>query len=319
MLTHICMALVGGVFTVTGVMKAVNARPFVRQVDEYRLLNAAHLLYAALMFISLELVLGAGLLLRASDWLLPAGIAVLIGLTTITIWGTATGRVEECGCYGGLLLLTPASERRAERRLHRRCWPWAGPPPAGNCTAAPVAPWKVGAVALAGIAGAAAGMRSMRRGPLFEYKPLKIGKAWNPRWLTLEPGATPDGLTATHGSCLAVFLSKDCPYCKQWVPFLNIIHVQPDLPPRARADVARQRGARPSSPPTTRFTSPSRTSHAALAGLLVTGYPTAVLIEGGVIRQTWFGEMPQAYVDRIKGFYQSITVGPERRPRGFSG
>jgi hypothetical protein len=38
-----------------------------------------------------------------------------------------------------------------------------------------------------------------------------------------------------------------------------------------------------------------------------------------VIRQTWFGEMPQAYVDRIESFYQSLAIGADRQPRGFSG
>ena len=30
------------------------------------------------------------------------------GLAALTAWGTSTGRVEDCGCYGGLVMLTPA-------------------------------------------------------------------------------------------------------------------------------------------------------------------------------------------------------------------
>ncbi len=315
MLTHLSMALVGGVFTATGVMKAVNARPFVRQVEEYRLLPAGHLPYAVPAFISIELMLGMGLLLRVSDWLLPVGIAVLIGLTAVTIWGTVTGRVEECGCYGGLLLLTPRQSVALNATyLALLAVGWAAT--GWNLQASPASPWTLGAVALAGIGGAAASIRSLRRGPLVEYILLEVGRAWNPRWLTQEAGPVAHGLT--DGSCLAVFLSKDCPYCKQWVPFLNIIHVQPDLPPvlgiMALDSVAR-----------TRFTSdhaihfPVAHVSRGLASLLVSGYPTAVLIEGGVIRQTWFGEMPQAYVDRIESFYQSLAIGADRQPRGFSG
>jgi hypothetical protein len=315
MLTHFCMALVGAVFTATGVMKAVNARPFLRQVEEYRLLRAEHLSYAVPAFIGLELVLGTGLVLRASDWLLPAAVVVLVGLTAITIWGTATGRVEDCGCYGGLLLLTPGQGVALNATyLALLAVGWAAT--GWDLDARPVTPWRIGAVALAGIAGAAAGVRSLRRGPLVEYTLLKTGKAWNRRWVTHAAG--PAAASLTDGACLAVFLSKDCPYCKQWVPFLNIIHVQPDLPPVLGIMALDSAGR-------TGFTSdhaihfPVAEVSRGLAGLLVQGYPTAVLIEGGVIRQTWFGEMPQAYVDRIKSFYQSISVGTERRPRGFSG
>ena len=145
-----------------------------------------------------------------------------------------------------------------------------------------------------------------------EYSLLKPGKRWNPKWLKGDVAPT------AEASFFVVFLSQDCPYCKQWVPFLNIIHVQPDFP-RVIGLMSVDGAARERFLADHVIRFPVTHISNGLAGLMVAGYPTAVLVEQGVIQKTWFGEMPQVYVDRIREFYQAISVGKERKPSGFSG
>ena len=56
-----------------------------------------------------------------------------------------------------------------------------------------------------------------------------------------------------------------------------------------------------------------------LVSLMVDAYPTAALIENGRVKEKWIGEMPASYMERGRGFYETITA-PVKRPRGaFAG
>src|SRR6516165_12699369 len=103
-----CSAIVGVVFLVTGALKAVNSAAFIPQVFRYRLLPPRITPAAAVLFIGLECGLGAALTTGLSPWLLPLTMALLAAFAGLTFWGDKSGRVEDCGCYGGLLLISPA-------------------------------------------------------------------------------------------------------------------------------------------------------------------------------------------------------------------
>ena len=45
-----------------------------------------------------------------------------------------------------------------------------------------------------------------------------------------------------------------------------------------------------------------------LVSLMANAYPTAALVENGRVTEKWVGEMPQAYMDRVRGFFEAITV-----------
>ena len=51
---------------------------------------------------------GAALIAQVSPWLYPLAAAVLVVFLVLTAWGVRSGRIEDCGCYGGLLMVTPA-------------------------------------------------------------------------------------------------------------------------------------------------------------------------------------------------------------------
>jgi len=66
------------------------------------------LLPVALGLIGLECALGVALIAHAfPTWLVPGTIGLLLVFSGLTLWGTSSGRVEDCGCYGGLLAVTP--------------------------------------------------------------------------------------------------------------------------------------------------------------------------------------------------------------------
>ena len=42
-------------------------------------------------------------------------------------------------------------------------------------------------------------------------------------------------------------------------------------------------------------------------------------VEDGKIRQKWYGEMPQEYVDRIRQFFEAVAPPKQNRARAFGG
>ena len=122
----------------------------------------------------------------------------------------------------------------------------------------------------------------------------------------------------THGSHFVVFLSRDCPYCKRWVPLLNVIEVQPDLP-SVVAVMSLQGDELQGFLREHLIAFPVTHMPQSLVSLMVNAYPTAALLENGLIKEKWIGELPQSYMDRVRGFFEAITV-PVKRPRGgFAG
>jgi Glutamine cyclotransferase len=78
----------------------------VAALDE--LLQCVCLPCASIAFIALECSLGDALILRLfPKWLFPTMLVLLIALSGLTYWSTATGRIEDCGCYSGLLQIKP--------------------------------------------------------------------------------------------------------------------------------------------------------------------------------------------------------------------
>jgi hypothetical protein len=299
------MIVVGIVFLCTGMVKAVNAAPFLRQIDQYRVLPPSISAYAGLAFIGIEWAIGTALLFRVSVLLMPAVIALLLILTVLTIWGRSTGRVEDCGCYGGLLFLTPMQGLALNcAYILLLAIAWFSPIRA-------VESWgRWGLVLAAFVAGSAVSLLSLRK-PLFQFSPVKVGKRWSKRWLKDAPRAT------AQGSHFLVFLTKDCPYCKRWVPLLNVIEVQRDLP-QVMGIMSLTGAERDEFLAQHLIHFPVTYMHHGLMSLLVDSYPTAALVEEGTIVQKWVGEMPSGYVERIRQFYDAITP-KEARHGTFAG
>jgi hypothetical protein len=299
-------AIVGAVFLITGALKAVNSGTFIGQVYRYRLLSPRFATAAAILFIGLECGLGAALISGLSPWLLPLTMALLVAFAALTFWGEKSGRVEDCGCYGGLLLISPKQSIALDAAYFiLAAVAWAAYPAAGILPRQ----WAAIATAVAFAGGIASAVASRQR-PLVELSLLRAGHRWGRRWVR---GYERD---LTRGSHFVVFLSRDCTYCKRWVPMLNVIEVQPDLPVVSgimSLDAGQLRGFL--SEHMIRF--PIAHLAQSRISLMVKAYPTAVLIEDGIIREKWEGRMPDKYVERVRQFFQ--TVAPERKSQAFGG
>ena len=300
-------ALVGGVFAVTGVLKALDSRRFEQQLRRYRVLPDQAVAPAALAFIAFECALGAALILGLSPWLLPGSALLIAGLAALTVWGTRSGRVEDCGCYGGLVMLTPAQSLALDAvyaALLVVAWLLRGAPE-------PPAAWKIAIAFAAGAAALAAAWRS-RTGALVDLALLRIGRTWRRGWLKHSPR------DVTNGAHFVVFLSRDCPYCKNWVPLLNVIEVQPDLP-SVIAIMSLDDEARKGFLAEHLIKFPVTFMPQSLVSLMVDAYPTAALVENGRVTGKWVGEMPEPYLTRVRHFVDTIASRAAPAPKRFAG
>ena len=203
MFWHAASGVVGLVFLVTGALKALDSARFRDQIRRYRLLPATWAQPAAVLVIAFECALGAALLLGLSVWLLPLAALVLVGFAALTAWGTSSGRVEDCGCYGGLVMLTPAQSLALDGvYLALLAAAWRVAP------ADPVAPgvWRWVVVVALLVAAITSAWRSLQT-PLVDLALLRVGRTWRRSWLKHY------ARDVTQGSHFVVFLSRDCPYC----------------------------------------------------------------------------------------------------------
>lgn len=300
--------IVGAVFLVTGVVKALSSEQFIRLIFRYRLLPSQVVPPTAVTFIGLECALGVALLLHSfPQWLVPGSIVLLLCLSALTIWATSSGRTEDCGCYGGLLVITPKQSvllNLGYILLLGLAWLY---PVAGYHTQ----PWQLVLVLITLVAGSTLGWQSQDK-PLVDFSRLKAGNHWHPRWLKDSPQ------DLQQGSNFVVFLSKDCPYCKQWVPLLNVMSTQKDLPNvTGIMSLTNEEIEAFKAEHLVRF--PLVQMNKLLLGYMVDAFPTAVLIEDRVISNKWIGEIPKQFFDPIKQFYESVVFDQKPKARRFSG
>jgi hypothetical protein len=290
-------ALVGAVLAFAGLAKALEPEHFVRHLKNLGLLPERLLASAALCVISLQCGLGAALLLRLRpDWILPAGLVFLLGLSALGYWSTATGRTADCGCYNGLLTFSPLQSLLLDAgyaSLLGFAWWWSSPEAAR--------PWKVAVALLAALGGGLLafgllGYSAHHGRPLLDLTPMKVGRRWKPRWL-------PAGAETSAGdgeTTLIVFLGANCSHCMQWIKVLNRVHQLPSLPsvqgvvtvrPDRLPDYLGRSGARFPVAPITPW---------AAARLSRSITPTAVLVREGVIREKWIRSMPKSFIERVR-------------------
>lgn len=306
MVTYFCTFIVGAVLLVTGIVKALSSKSFIKQIFRYGLPRQV-VPATAITFIGIECAWGIALLLHEfPQWLLPGSIVLLVCLSALTIWATSSGRTVDCGCYGGLLVITPTQSVLLNlgyilllvwaylhplAEYHTQTWQWV-----------------LALIALS--TGSILGWKSQQK-PLVDFSRLKVGNRWQPSWLK-------DSVDLQQGSHFVVFLGKDCPFCKQWVPLLNMMSTQKDLPnvvgiiwlndDEIEAFKAEN---------LVRF--PIMHMNKLLFANMVDSIPTAALIENGVISNTWIGKIPQEFFNRIRQFYESTVLNSKLKTRQFSG
>ncbi|MBJ7297370.1 MAG: hypothetical protein JHC73_13885 [Dolichospermum sp.] len=134
--------------------------------------------------------------------------------------------------------------------------------------------------------------------PYIDLTPLKANRAWQAKWLEDES----DAELFMTGSKLVVFLGMKCPACKNWLNVLNVVHYREDLPEvigtfisltsiEEGQEFVDNNGLNYPIVPI------EQRQHEKFG---IHTVPTAILLENGVIKEKWVGQMPEYFIDRIR-------------------
>jgi thioredoxin-related protein len=300
MIAYLATLIVGLVFLVTGVVKALSSRKFIEHISQYRILPGQIILPVGVTFIGLECFLGAALILHMyPQGLVPGTLALLIFLSITTVWSTSSGRTEDCGCYGGLAIITPTQSillNLGYISLIGLAWYYS----VANYE---TADWKWILSSVLLVLALISAQKSLQE-PIVDFSYLKVGKQWQARWLENSPQDLQQGI---H---FIVFLGQECPYCKRWVPLLNVMNAQAHLPQVTAAMTLEDEEIEAfKAKHLVHF--PVVSMNRLLFSYMAEAVPTAVLVIDGKIENVAEGEIPQEYSQKIQHFYRATVFNEE--------
>lgn len=282
---------VGLVLFVTAWLKAVDPAPFLEHVDRLQLVRHHWAGWLALAFLGFEAALGTALML---GWLpgalLPGTAVLLVALAMLSLWGTSSGRVADCGCYNGAVRISPP-QSLALNALYVALLGlgWVAREPD---TVPPV--WEMGLVLASGAIPVRVAWHCVRTlRPVYEFTPLKAGRRWKSWWLTGHPPGV------TGGEYVVVWMSSTCPQCKKWIPVLNAVARHRDLPSVVGALSMEPEEVLPFMEEH-RITFPIVVADPRRLARLARAVPTAVHLRHGRVVERWVAGMPEEFVGRVK-------------------
>ena len=142
--------------------------------------------------------------------------------------------------------------------------------------------------------------------PLVDFSYLKEGKSWKQSWLQNSPK------DLKKGSHFLVFLGPECPYCKQWVPLLNIMNANPRLPNVLGMMTLTESEIKEfKTKHLVHF--PIVSMNTILFNYMVDVLPTALLLQDGKIKNISVADMPQEYFEEIQLFYRATVKRDESK------
>lgn len=315
MIAYIGTLIVGSVFLITGLIKALSSKSFVVHISKYarrifKFASPSHRIVqqTAYIFIGLECALGIALILHLfPQWIIPGSICLLLSLSLLTIWSTILSNItEDCGCYGGLLIVTPVQSIMLNifYMLLLCCtWFYLGIDYHSSV-------WHLAVVIILFLGSYILSIYSFKQ-PVFNFSRLKLGKNWNSNWLK-------EDFTMHHGSYFVVFLGKDCPYCKRWIPLLNVMSIQKNLP-QVISIVSLEDEELKAFKTEYLIRFPVFRMKKLLFKNMVDGVPTAALIKDGKILEKWEGEIPKPFFAEIKQFYEDIIFTSSSAEKRYGG
>lgn len=295
-MAYLSTFIVGLLFSIAAIAKALSSERFMLHAYRQGLLPLRLVPLIAITFVGIESALGVALILHEfPQWIIPSSIALLLGLSILTFWSTSSGRTDECGCYGGILLISPKQSIAINLGcivLLTIAWVY---PAASHRTET----WQWVLAAIAFVIASICAKKSQRI-PLIDFSRLKIGNRWQLRWLNNSP------YDLQKGSYIIAFLSRNCFYCKTWLPLLNILNEQKDLP-KILGIVSIADGELEEFKAERIIRFPIVSMDKLLFNYMAEVFPTAVLLEDGVITNKWIAEIPEEFLDIIKNFYETLA------------
>ena len=273
--------IIGSVFLITGALKVLYSRPFITHVRNLRILPHSLSAVAASLFIQLECGIGMALILSIfTAELIPVLIGLILSLSILSAWGVISGRVEDCGCYGGWLSLT-LGQSLGLNFLYLVLlvigWRTLEVYP-------PVLMWKVwiilGIFILCNFL-----IRRSANVPLIDVSPVQPGRKWRTKWLdSKELGIAPE-------SRLVIFINSRCQQCKHWEPYILNLLGRENLPAPLLVIPDRVK-----DPGLWDEKIPLKMMNSRMFRYLVYQTPTAVLVKNGVIENKWVAHFPEEYI-----------------------
>jgi len=205
---RVLRGVLGLIFLVAAALKAIHPAGFAAQIESYGWLPASFIYPSALFFITLELLLGAALLVNVMPRLATAGTgALLVVFTVVLTEAWYNGKVVDCGCFGADSGVGPGEGALRDLAFLALLVPtflWGA--------RATRAGWRVGAVAATALLG---------------FGLTLAAPSLPQRWLTdLVPGADVvalemDALVPDQGMALVVLLDLEAESSQQAVEPLN--------------------------------------------------------------------------------------------------
>ncbi|MDZ7970332.1 MAG: hypothetical protein RM368_36295 [Nostoc sp. DedSLP03] len=294
-LSVISSFVVGSVFLVTGVVKALAPTRFIIHISQLQLLPQKANIGAAIAFTILECVLGVALILRLfPQWLFLGTIVLLLLLSSLTYWSTSTKRTDDCGCYNGLIDISPKQSLLLNALyITLMGLAWFYPVPDILTVSQQVTVLLIYLTTSCLLTAVSYIYFWKQKKSILNLEPLQVNRRWQLQWLKEYPESL------TTGEKLVVFLMPGCPTCKNWLKVLKVVHQRTDLP-----DVVA--GVPQTSEQVQEFVQSNNINFPVVAmsptvvARLTNAFPTAVLLEDGMIREKWLGVMPLDFVKRVK-------------------
>jgi len=311
------MLPVGIVFIVSGFVKIIDSRSFATHLYKLGVGPRKRLPEITFALIAFETVLGFALIFFFQPQILILfALVILLFFIAVTFWSTSTGKVEDCGCYGGLLAIKPATSMMLDILYILLLVP-AYLLLEDNFINSPLAlrtdlyeAIKLAALAVVFILAFIYSKKSFNE-ELMEISRLKQGRTWKQKWvpdIKLEPETQ---------KYFIIFLGKSCPHCKKWMPLINIMNTQKDLPRVfGIMNVSGNEVEEFKKDHLIRF--PIINMDKLLWNTMIKGVPTAVLVENGIIKEKWVGKFPEEYLERVRIFMEPLLV-PQKESTTFAG
>ena len=281
-MAFVCTFIIGVVLLFAGLAKSLYMQPFIGHVTSLKLFPQKLNVLVALLFVEMESGLGMSMILHVyPQELVPFAIILIFVLSLFNFWAVRSGRVEDCGCYGGFLSLTPWQSLLLNITYLIILCVGQFSKIEGYATDM----WKVWVVIIAILISGYLAKKSAQY-PLIDLSKLKKRRPWQASWVENE--------NFKSGSFLVTFLNKNCTDCLKWIPELKnlktikespkIVCILPDDP--ASLDFIQSE----IKPYFANYLVDRR-----LFRSLVFLTPTAVLIREGIILEKWVSKFPNMF------------------------
>ena len=293
-IVDIAARLVGLTFIWTGAIKAIAPRTFRQHLARLGFIPQSLLIPAVVSTAAFEAGWGAALIVRlAPSVVLPVTALLLTGFSFISWWGVHSGKTTDCGCYGGYIQPSIAQSLALNALFAAACLgAWLLVPVANEAQA-----WKIGiavcATLAAGVIAALDQSFESRTGsPRFMKNPLVIGARFRKSWAR---GRVSD----SEGEVFVSYLGPDCPFCMQWVRFLNAIDGSPTMPRVVGVfGTSQDKLEEFISSGGVRFETVNISQ--SLMNRLANAVPVTVRVVSGSVADIWVGAMPPALYARFR-------------------